>query len=93
MELSQDTRNILGLQLPTDPIWTTLQRLRSPAAKMSPFVLYDRETGRTKLYADLDKLEILIPDTDPEASGLMKSIPYLNLPRISKPSNHKPSNQ
>ncbi|HNL39847.1 MAG TPA: hypothetical protein PKH43_11950, partial [Saprospiraceae bacterium] len=55
-------------------IWSTLQRLRSPAAKMSPFVLYDRETGRTKLYADLDKLEILVPD--PENSTLYQSIPY-----------------
>ena len=55
-------------------IWSTLQRLRSPAAKMSPFVLYDRETGRTKLYADLDKLEILVPD--PENPALHQSIPY-----------------
>ncbi|MCK6695599.1 MAG: hypothetical protein L6Q97_26285, partial [Thermoanaerobaculia bacterium] len=55
-------------------IWSTLQRLRSPAAKMSPFVLYDRETGRTKLYADLDKLEILVPDE--KNPGMMKSVPY-----------------
>lgn len=55
-------------------IWTTLQKLRSPAARMSPFVLFDRETGRTKLYADLDKLEILIPDSDNPL--IQKSIPY-----------------
>ena len=63
--------------LPEDlyPIWQTLQKLRSPSAKMSPFVLYDRETGQKKLYADLDKLEILIPD--PANPGLYKTIPYL----------------
>ncbi len=55
-------------------IWSVLQRLRSPAARMSPFVLYDRETGRTKLYADLEKLEILVPD--PENPSLQQSIPY-----------------
>lgn len=56
------------------PIWQQLQRLRSPSAKMSPFIVYDRETGHKRLYADFDKLEILVPD--PKNPTQLTTMPY-----------------
>lgn len=59
------------------PIWKTLQNLRSPSARMSPFVYFDRETGRSRLYADLERLEVMVPDPQNPMQTIL--VPYHSL--------------
>jgi hypothetical protein len=62
--------------LPTElyPIWQLLQRLRSPAAKMSPFVFFDKENFTKRLYADEEVLQIVVD----LPNGDTRIVPYKN---------------
>lgn len=61
------------------PIWKTLQNLRSPSAKISPFIVYDKETGRKRLYADESRLEVVI-----HKDGVQHQIPYAEYQKMKK---------
>jgi|GEM_PF-2896145 len=57
--------------------WRVVSRFRSPSAKMSPFVVFDKTLLRWRLYADTDRLEVIVPD--PDNPGKSKIVPYHQL--------------
>ena len=55
------------------PIWKTLQRLRSPTAKMSPFVVFDKDLEKSRAYFEEARLEVSVIN---ERTGRTEQIPY-----------------